>query len=276
MSEIMLRKYTENDEPALVSMTTGSDYAEDPVGTNREKLTIAEYNGTVAGYSYANICSGESHIFVYVSPEYRRRGIGTVLYNEAETRCHEADGESVFSQYYGSENGVGFAYKLGFSYTRKSDYMKYTGGIMPEIKYAIRKYRDEDYLRCNYIIARGFHELRVSIGVADSKMSSPSEEIRKRYHDMADNYYVMEDGGQIIGCGCIDGNEIGTVAVDMDLNNRGYGRALSTFLTNEIIRRGNDAAYIWCEAGNNHARHIYDIIGYREVCTKYFPVKNLI
>jgi ribosomal protein S18 acetylase RimI-like enzyme len=284
MQEIIIRKYEVNDEMSLQDLVKGGDprYAEDLSEYERGMITAAEYNGVIAGYLWASISKGNCQIFVYVSPQYRRRGIGTALYGEAEKQCREKNEKSAYShQYYEYEAGKAFAEKLGFGFTNGSVYMKYTGGVLPENEEKrgmIRKYRESDAERVHQIVARGFHALHIKLGypphmcVLDDVLN---EDRRKEYESISAGSYVLEDGGKMVGFGNIDGANIGSLAVDMNANNKGYGKALALFMTNEILRRGNDTAYLWCEAGNDNAHHIYYNIGYREVETAYWSFKEL-
>jgi len=279
IAEIILRKYTENDSAILEEMTKNSynkEYLDDDRFTY---ITIAAYEGIVAGFSYACIYYGESRIFVYVLPKYRRRGIGTALYNKAEKEAREANCRGVWSTYYNRTESDDFVNKVGVTQIKGNDFMKYDGDILPEKDYLIRTYKAADFDEYNYITSRAWHELRVRTGEPDSKIIEPPEEERLRSCD-DDTCYVLEDGGRIVGGGSFfcdnDGKyHIDAICVDVQLYNRGYGRALAVFLTNEILRRGNNAAYLSVEHGNHNARYIYESIGYTTLYTGYSPIKKL-
>ena len=135
-----IRNYTDNDKTIIENMVKGSHY-EEYLDDNRFKhITIAEYDNTVAGFLYTAIYYGEARIFVFVTPEYRRRGIGTALYNKAENEAREAGCGDVWSTYYDWDDGDGFIDK------------------------------DEDFDRYTYINSRAWHELRVRTGDSDSKI----------------------------------------------------------------------------------------------------------
>jgi predicted GNAT family acetyltransferase len=152
--------------------------------------------------------------------------------------------------------------------------MKYAGELIPESKYNIRKYKDEDYMRFAEIWICGMNELHKRIGLPVDEATEPNEDYREHYKNSADNHFVIEDEGLIAGVGGIDGNMIGSLAVDTNLYNHGYGTALAIFLTNEILKRGNNEAYLHCETGNDNAFHVYEKIGYRKLYKVYWSVKN--
>jgi len=279
MAEIILRKYTENDKAAVDNMVKGK-HEEEYLDDDRFKhITVAKYDNTVAGFLYISIYYGQAQIFVYVLPEYRRRGIGTVLYNKAEKEARETGCRDIWSTYYNKEDGDGFVNKIGAAQIKGNDFMKYDGGLLPEKDFFIRAYKSEDFERYAYINSRAWHDLRIKTGDTESKIIEPTEEERQKSKDN-DNCYILEDGGQIAGFGNIDcdnaGNyHINAVCVDVELYNRGYGRALTVFLTNEILRRGKNAAYLTVEQGNINAKHIYETVGYKKLYTGYSPIKKL-
>ena len=102
MCEIIIRKYTDSDKPALKKYMIKDDnhhYVKDIDDWSHDKFTVAEYNSVIAGYLFASIASGNCQAFIYVSPEYRRRGIGAALCRAAENansrRVHEKIGYKI-------------------------------------------------------------------------------------------------------------------------------------------------------------------------------------
>jgi len=286
MFEIIIRKYKADDEAALRNIVSAANhnYIENLAEYERGHISIAEYNGVIAGYLWARLGTGNCQVFIHVAPEYRRHGIGTALYNEAERQCREKNENELYSsQYYDEdyETGKAFADSVGCQFVSGSTYMINKTGILPEDeekRRMIREYREEDAARVHQIVARGFNDLNIRLGYPNYMCilnDELNEERRKEYNELAkDGAYVLEDGGEIVGYGCIGGKNIGSLAVDTSKNNNGYGKTLALFMTNELFRRGNETAELWCEYGNDNARHIYYSLGYREIETGYTSFKK--
>ena len=277
MSSIIIREYLNKDESILHSIAS-EKYAEALSGYSREKIKVAEYEGKVVGYSYASIRSGEgmmSFVFVNVSPEYRQHGIGSALYNEVEKRCMEVGSKAIFTSYYDKIDTDSFIKKHHFTYSTSSSFMKYSNGLIPETECNIRKYTDDDYVKFDDIWSRGTYEMHKRIGLPVSDLTGPNEDTRQQFLSNADHMYLFESDGQIVGVGSIDGANIGCLAVDIKLNNRGYGTTLAIFLTNQILKCGYSNAFLYCETGNDNARHIYENIGYMVLYTQYDSIKYL-
>ncbi|MCL2775773.1 MAG: GNAT family N-acetyltransferase [Oscillospiraceae bacterium] len=277
-AKIIIRKCTVEDSDALKSVIVNDNprYMED-LAADHNKLTIAEYNGVVAGYLWTTIYMGHCQAFIYVSPEYRRRGIGTALCHEAEKKFREqTEIKEMWGYYYDFET-IKFIDKLGFYFTTSSLEMEYKGGLIPEQKQdMIRKCRENDFPRCCDIWDKGCHEIRISDGYPDSEPEEPSEEKRQQFVGPETTNYVLEEDGKIVGTGCIAwDNYIGSLAVDKEYANKGYGTALAIYMTNEILRRGHKFAGLGCGAKNIIARHIYDKIGYKIAETIYASFKKI-
>jgi len=269
---VKLRKCKKHDIPTLQAMLKGSRYEEH---LDEKRLLVADCNGMVAGFACASPYSGDCRVFVFIVPEYRRQGIGSLLYAWAEKRAKKSRSESLWSTYYTPEESEGFVRKIGYDRLTGNDYMRYTGDIMPEKNFFIRNYTDNDFGRAFYITSHAWHDLRLRTGVTDSKVHEEAREIRRSYRNNADSGYVLEDEGQIVAYGSFGEDMIGSVCVDPALYNRGYGRAMAIFLTNEILRRGNEAAYLWSEHAHSKARHIYESLGYEMLYTGWSPIKKL-
>lgn len=275
---IIIRKYTVDDEAVLKNAIKNDDprYMED-LAADHDKLTVAEYNGVTAGYLWTTVYMGHCQAFIYVSPEYRRKGIGTALCHEAERKFREqTDIKEMWGYYYDFET-IKFIDKLGFYFTTSTLEMEYKGSLIPEQKQdMIRKCTKEDFPRYSYIWDKACHETRVSTGYPESEQEEATDEKSEQFVGNLENSYVLEENGKIIGMGSIDWDHyIGSLAVDSEARNKGYGTALAIFLTNEILKRGHKSAGLSCNAKNDNARHIYDKIGYKIADINYSSFKKI-
>ena len=282
MEKIIIRNYTKQDEASIMNIAVGK-YFDELKGYSRENIMVAEYGGNVVGYSYVSSTgAGYFFVLVYVSSEYRRHNIGTQLYWEAEQRCLESNCIEIFTNYYEEDGATEFAKKLGAKYITSSDIMKYSGvliseeeliNLISEKELIIRQYKDEDYLRFQYLWSYGLYEMHKRIGLPVNEPFKIDESYREQYHNDVDNLYILESNGHIVGVGSQLGNSIGLLAVDTNYNNYGYGTVLAKYLTNQILK-DNKEVYITCETGNNNALHIYEKIGYKKLYKDYWAIKK--
>ena len=273
MSNIIIRKYMPADENTLIEITKNANqyYINNFLGYNRDKISVAEYENVLAGFLWLSIASGNCQAFIYIHPKYRRLGIGSTLFTNAEKQCRDKNENVIWSMYYEYEKGKKFTDKLGAYYTTSSVYMEYAGSMLPENEKTkhIRKCGEDDFLCCSYLWDKGYYDMQVRIGNPDVKMREPTSEDKKNFIKNITDSYAFEYNGHIIGYGVINGNNIGALAVDTQINNQGYGTILAKHMTNEILKCGYNAAYLWCETENYNAYRVYQKIGYKDIAVAY-------
>ena len=139
----------------------------------------------------------------------------------------------------------------------------------------MRKYRDEDFEYAAILSAEAFHVMRLSTGCfPDSVVAQATEEDRKYCAENAENEYVVELNGEIVGYAAIDGTELGEVSIKIPHQDKGLGRKFVKYLTNRILEQGEGEPTLWCVVGNVKARNLYESLGYKEVYRDDFAEKK--
>ena len=106
-------------------------------------MFVAKENGRVIGFCKTGLLEGNNEIqAIYVLPEYQGKGIGKILWNEAQKSLNPQKNTVVHVATY-NENAIAFYKKLGFGDTGKrwedeKFRMKRNGAAIPEME-VIRK-----------------------------------------------------------------------------------------------------------------------------------------
>lgn len=267
---IQIRHYAEPDEPA-VSNITAPAYRNLLREYHPSTLFVAEQGGEIVGWMHLSIPDSRIYdcfLFIYVEESRRRNGIGKALYRQAEPQML-ASGCGWWTSYPPSAAADKFAMAMGFDYTNTNSHLVYSGGLHNASAEGIRPYRDSDWPAAPDIWSREYAAMHIRLGLPWDQQAKPTpeerEESRRRYREDAHLFYVLEADGEIVGIGGLFHEEdgIGMVAVDGAHTNKGYGRRLVSFLTDEAIRRGHPRPAMYCEAGNDNAMHLYLSLGYR-------------
>lgn len=218
----------------------------------------------------------QSYLTVFVAPQFRRQGIGTAMIKYAENKLRAGGTQKVRSSFRaGHQSSTTFARKLGYDQYFSSAYMQRIGDPFPLEELPVRLYRDEDYLASQLLYAVSFHEMRVRVGCfPDSVIAQPSEKERRAWKEDAEDRFVYEIDGEIIAYSHLSGNELSSISVRTDFQGRGIGRKFVMYLCNEIYQRGNATVDLWCVVGN-HARNLYDSLGFKEKYMMDFMKKTL-
>jgi len=246
-------------------------FAEEP-----ELFIAAIIEDKLVGLAQVNEPVPQSYLRVFVAPAYRRQGIGTALVKHAESELQAGGTQKVRSSFRaGHPSSLAFARKLGYVPYFSSAFMQRSGDPFPLEELPVRQYADEDYSACQSLYAAAFHEMRVRVGCfPDSVMAQPSERERRTWKEKAENRFVYEINGEIAAYSHIPGNELGSISVRSDLQGLGIGRKFVKFLCNKIYQRGHANVDLWCVVGN-HARNLYDSLGFKEKHVTEFIRKTL-
>jgi mycothiol synthase len=186
------------------------------------------------------------------------------LVRHAENELQSGGTRKVRASFHADNSAASaFAQKMGYGPYFSSACMRRAGDPFPLGPLPVRQYEDEDYLACQALNARAFHEMRIRVGRSpDSAIAQPSEKERKDWFEDAENRFVYEENGEIVALGHLDGNELSSISVHTEFHGRGIGRRFVMFLCNEMFRRGNTTVQLWCVVGN-YARNLYESLGFR-------------
>ena len=257
-----------------------NEYASEP-----EKLFALEREGTTVGWMHLHIPNEAKYsafVYIYTAPAYRRQGIGRGVYREAERRIRES-GCDWWSSYPPSEVSDAFCHNVGFTYTNTNHYMVRHGAPLPDVPPdGIRPIEERDIPEGPLIWNREYARMHRELGIPYDETEYTPEQIERdrleiREHpERWNNVFILEENGSPAAYGAVfrDGDGVGAVAVDYAHRNRGYGTRMTAYLTRECIRRGFAHPYLYCEAGNDSAIHVYRKLGYRIESSETVAVKT--
>lgn len=278
--ELFLRDYHGDDE-AVVAEITEPAYYERFKEFNKRTIQLVFADGKVAGWLRLTVPESSLYsgfVFIYIVPEYRKKGIGTWVYRQAESRLAPV-GCNWWSSYPESDTADKFVMSVGFDFTNTNSYMVHNDKMYEAVTDGIRRCRLDDYPEAPDIWSREYAYMHTRVGIPYEKHELTTDERKEEYEQFSrdiNNEFVIESDGKTVGYGTLfnDNSGIGSVAVDRNYAGHGYGTRLSAFLTNECIRRGNKSPCLYCESGNDDAMHIYRKIGYVEVSRETVALKN--
>ncbi len=280
MDTIIFKEY-KSTEKNIVKAITEPTYHNTFDGFKEETIQLIYKQDTLVGWIHLHIPEVFIHsgfVFVYVKPEYRRQGIGTYAYRQAEIKLKEFGG-NWWSSYPELEAADRFAMHVGFDYTNTNSYLVHDGRNLAMDETGIRQAKSEDYPTAPDIWGKEYAAMHKRLGLPFEQKEMTEEERKedfKIFLQMLNLYFVMEVDGIIVGMGTLfdDDSGIGGLAVDEAYAGKGYGTRIAAFLTNECIRRGCPNPCLYCETGNDNAMHIYKKIGYVEKSRESVAVKN--
>jgi ribosomal protein S18 acetylase RimI-like enzyme len=240
-----------------------------------ETLTVAYIEGEIVAVALIIPGKKASCLIVFVAPQYRRKGIGQSVVQYGENKLHKEASKIMTNFRADNEVSKRFARRFGYERQFSSAYMKHTEGRFAIGQLPVRLYIDEDYPQSHALYAQAFHEMRIKVGdFPDSMVEQPSEKNRQGWNADAANRFTYEENDEIAAHGHLEGNEISSISVKIDLQGRGIGKKFLMYLCNEIYNRGYKEVVLWCVIGNT-ARKLYDSLGFRELHIAEFAYKSI-
>lgn len=238
-------------------------------------LCTISYAHKVVGFSILEYDEKSGFVFIYIFPNYRHRGYGSLAIKECENIMNVSKLHKITTVYLNNnELASSFAKKHGYIKEFASSEMIYEGAKFDLPVLPIRQYEDKDYLEAFTLAEEAFHVMRLSTGCfPNSKINEPSEESRKRWLKDADESFVYVLDNEVVGFANIDGPEIDSISIKISQQGKGLGRNFVKYLTNLILDNEKDSPYLWCVVGNKKARKLYESLGYKEVLTMAFANK---
>jgi GNAT superfamily N-acetyltransferase len=265
----------ENDKEQIETMLAGNPFFLSFFHRHEirkcNNVFVAHYDGLVVGFlSYGGLYKRTESV-VYVCDKYRRNGIGTLLIKKADDYFAQNGITELSTSSYPDveEASEIFLTKNGYQKFHSSYIMERCGEKLPECYYTVRHYQDEDYLTWHNISDAAFYIMRENVGLKPSYWYQPNDNERKRFAEESENRFVLLDNGVKAAVGVINRNELHLLAVRPDLQSHGYGRALASYMINEIIRRGEMTIKLECVVGNP-VLCLYESMGFRIIDTYHF------
>lgn len=277
---VQLRTYEETDEK-WIAENIEPIYHDKYKGVSKEDIRIAIVDKEIVGWAELVFPANALYsgfVFIYIFPQFRRRGFGRQIYREVEKSFYSI-GCNWWSSFPSSETAEKFSLAVGFDYTNTNAFMKHNGKEVSASTDGIRSCTKDDYPAAPDIWSKEYADMHIRIGLPYERHTPSEEEEQERYRQFMDNLnreFVIEENGNLIGYGTLyeDNSGISSIAVKREFAGRGYGTRLAAYLTNECIRRGTESPRLYCEGGNDDALYVYKKIGYAEIKRETVAIKN--
>lgn len=252
------------------------------VSSSSEGLYISQTDNALTGFLSLNRFNKRRITpYVYVDPSYRRRGIGSQLLRFSDRIITDSEYEHAYYEFTEDKRIADFLSKNDYrSFCSKYemerdnvliDSKKTSDEALHERGILIRNYTDDDYLAWHNICHTSFFLMREKLGLTPSYYNPPSVSERNQFASEPLNRFVMlVDGVTVAICEAPD-NEVRLLAVRPDLQSRGYGRIMLSYLINMMLQKRNARLIKIAVLDGNPAKRLYDRLSFHTVryCCNY-------
>lgn len=251
--------HTEKCVEKIIAVRAGGEIQIEPWSEENEPYAIgygfAKQGGTLTTFE----------VFVEVAKKERDKGIGTMLLsnllNRLKERFEPGTELNFFGEYEVETAADHLSEKFGFNISR-AEIMFCHKSVIVTSK-GIRNVEEKDYVDYWGIWDTSYRAMLMSLGIPVPEEKEIDLSGLREFMDTADDRFVIEMNGKIVAMGDIDGNHIGSLAVAMDEQKKGYGVCLASHMTQQILSRGYHQAELYCEVGNVGAKKTYEKVGFQ-------------
>jgi len=274
---IYIKEYNNEYKGVISALISDNSYVRDDIIGNLDRCPVCgiiiEDGESVVAVGVFTGVRKKTSMTLYVKPSKRKAGIGTMLLKALEEKMRNEGIEEVVCDFKVNEVEKSFLYKNGYKHWFISNYMTYTGGEIRIDNHDIVNYEDEYYYECQKLLSEAFHQMRLSVGL-ESTPSIPSEEQKQDYKENAENIFVLRVNNKIVAVVELEGDEIDTVAVDINYQGKGFGKAIVSYVINKILSKGCAKVPLWVVEGNT-AKFLYENLGFSKERTHEFVSKSI-
>lgn len=229
-------------------------------------------DGGINGFAYAIETNKENrkwNIQLYVEPHERRKGIGTLLYQEVE-ECIQREKPSIMVSEARADldDPSNFYVKFGFKKWYGSPEMHYGGATQPVVDMKFISYEDKYYEQFTKCRQDCFYEIRKDNDIKPYIIPQSGEDrgfiLAEREH-----IFLTFDGEHLIGAITIKDGYLDRIMVSPTYQGKGFGKKITQFGINQVIKEGELLVHLSYMEGNKTAERLYNSLGFETVQVTY-------
>lgn len=277
----MIREFHSEDKKQLVDIIKqGIIIDEEEINyiiDNSNKIMVFEDNeAAILGFCTFRLWGKDNNkadIYTYVVPDSRKKGIGTLLYNEI---MKDLDGiylEFISARMkFDNDDATSFYNKLGYDKWYVEVVLYYHGLEQPNYNLKFVPYEDKYFEQYAEGLRTSFYELRKTNDFQPYLCCELNEDKRKEFLGNKENIFLLLDSEKLVASVIVNNNGlIDDVFVQQSYQGQGYGKKLMQFAINKAIGYGSSSISISAIDWNTRALNLYQSLGFHiEQTTHYY------
>ncbi len=246
---------------------------------NRKLMVYDE--GGIWGFGYLKNTNKESKeycILIYVHPHWRKKGIGTAIYNNLTSSLKKLN-PNLLTTYFrlGKEDFQGFYRKLGYKRWWGCHEAYYTGSYQPNMDLNFVNYEDKYFNSYTKLIQEGFYELRKENDIKPYKCDF-NEKYREYLLNNKSDIYLLLNKDHIMATVVVQNGYLDNIVVAPEYQGQGLGKKVTQFAINKALEKvPAESIHLTVLTWNKKALKLYMDLGfevlhtvdfYRQFCDK--------
>ena len=275
----MIREFSIEDKEQLVKIVKQGIMIDEEdinfITDNSNKIIVFDdIEAGILGCSTFRIWEKDNNkadIYTYVVPRSRRKGIGTLLYQEIMKNVDDIDLEFVSTRIkIDKDDATSFYKKSGYEKWYGDLRLYYHGAKQPNSDLKFVHYEDKYFEQYAEGLRTSFYELRKANDFQPYFCCELNEEKRKEFLDKKSNLFLLLDNEKLIASVSVYNNGIiDDVYVLPCYQGKGYGKKIMQFAINKALKNENKHISIGAIDWNIRALNLYQSLGFNVVQTTH-------
>lgn len=241
---------------------------------DEDKILRVYEDRDIKGFFYLKKTNSEEReyrVLLYVCPEGRRKGIGTILYNSAYDTLKELKA-NVLTTYFNVtlENPNEFYRNLGFKkwwVYHEANYMNKQS--MFEVDMTFIPYEDKYFHSYSKLIQDCFYQLRKENDIKPYVVPF-TEKDRENKESTKDSTYLSFQDEELVAAVVVKDGYIDTIVVSPSHQGKGLGRKATEFAINKALEQNPNSVRLSVLGWNKKAIELYKKLGFKITKTVHF------
>lgn len=277
----MIREFSNEDKEQLVKivkqgiMINGQDIINYVTDKNIKIIVYDDNETGIIGFSSSRIWGNDKNkvdVDTYVVPSSRRKGIGTLLYNEIMKYTAEINLNFINTRFRIDKDDATLLYKkLGYEKWYGEHDLFYNGSEQPKSNLRFVSYEDKYFEQYGEGQRESYYEMRKAYDFQPHLCCELDKEKRDELLNNKDHTFLLLNNENLIASVAVDDNGfIDGLFVVPSYQGKGYGKIITQFAINKAINNGNSNIQLNVVDGNTRAVKLYRSLGFDIVQTTHY------
>lgn len=276
----MIREFSIKDKEQIVKIVKQGIMIDeqdiiDYITAENIKIIVYDNETELLGFSSFRIWGKDKNkadVDTYIVPGSRRKGIGTLLYNEIMKYTAGINLKFVSARFrVDKDDATSFYKNLGYEKWYGEHDLLYNGSEQPESDLKFVSYEDKYFEQYAEGLRTSFYEQRKVNDFQPYLCCELSKEKREEFLNNRDNLFLLLNDEKLISSVIIRNNGyIEDLFVVPSYQGKGYGKVTLQFAINKAIKKGSNSIALDTAEWNTRALNLYRSLGFNIVQTTYY------
>ncbi|MBZ9626222.1 GNAT family N-acetyltransferase [Clostridium sp. FP2] len=245
---------------------------------NDDDIKIIVYDDSeegIQGFSCVKLWNDtekKADVLLYVIPDARRKGIGTLLYNEIMKQEAGVKLTFIKTRFRVDKDDATFFYKgLGYKKWYGMHDLYYNGSVQPKSDLQFVAYEDKYFEQYAEGLRKSFYEMRKVHDFQPHLCCELNNKKREEFLENKEQIFLLINNETLIASAIVNNSGfLDDIFVIPSYQGKGYGRLITQFAINNAISKGFNKIETSVVEWNARALKLYQSLGFSKIQTTHY------